>query len=143
MDAPVTNIAHAIQLAVAPVFLLAGIGGLLGVLTNRIGRIIDRSRKLQEQLPSSAEPRRAELRDELSLLARRARLINRAIALCTASALLVCVVIAVLFLGSFVALGMSAPIALLFIGAMLCLISALLLLMREILLSTARLRISS
>ncbi|MBK9132025.1 MAG: DUF2721 domain-containing protein [Gammaproteobacteria bacterium] len=143
MDAPVTNIAHAIQLAVAPVFLLAGIGGLLGVLTNRIGRIIDRSRKLQEQLPASAEPRRAELRDELGLLARRARLINRAIALCTASALLVCVVIAVLFLGSFVALSMSAPIALLFIGAMLCLISALLLLMREILLSTARLRISS
>lgn len=143
MDAPVTNIAHAIQLAVAPVFLLAGIGGLLGVLTNRIGRIIDRSRKLQEQLPASAEPRRAELRDELGLLARRARLINRAIALCTASALLVCVVIAVLFLGSFVALSMSAPIALLFIGAMLCLISALLLLMREILLSTARLRIST
>lgn len=143
MDAPVTNIAHAIQLAVAPVFLLAGIGGLLGVLTSRIGRIIDRSRKLQEQLPASAEPHRAELRDELGLLARRARLINRAIALCTASALLVCVVIAVLFLGSFIALGMSAPIALLFIGAMLCLISALLLLMREILLSTARLRISS
>ncbi len=143
MDAPVTNIAHAIQLAVAPVFLLAGIGGLLGVLTNRIGRIIDRSRRLQEQLPASAEARRAELRDELGLLARRARLINRAIALCTASALLVCVVIAVLFLGSFVALSMSAPIALLFIGAMLCLISALLLLMREILLSTARLRISS
>lgn len=143
MDAPVTNIAHAIQLAVAPVFLLAGIGGLLGVLTNRIGRIIDRGRKLQDQLPASAEPQRAELRDELALLARRARLINRAIALCTASALLVCVVIAVLFLGSFVALSMSAPIALLFIGAMLCLISALLLLMREILLSTARLRIST
>lgn len=143
MDAPVTDIAHAIQLAVAPVFLLAGIGGLLGVLTNRIGRIIDRSRKLQEQLPASAEPQRAELGDELGLLARRARLINRAIALCTASALLVCVVIAVLFLGSFVAHSMSAPIALLFIGAMLCLISALLLLMREILLSTARLRIST
>lgn len=143
MDAPVTGIAHSIQLAVAPVFLLAGIGGLLGVLTNRIGRIIDRSRKLQDQLPSSAEAQHAELRDELGLLARRARLINGAIALCTASALLVCVVIAVLFLGSFVALSMSAPIALLFIGAMLCLISALLLLMREILLSTARLRIGA
>lgn len=143
MDAPVTGIAHSIQLAVAPVFLLAGIGGLLGVLTNRIGRIIDRSRKLQDQLPSSAEAQHAELRDELGLLARRARLINRAIALCTASALLVCVVIAVLFLGSFVSRSMAAPIALLFIGAMLCLISALLLLMREILLSTARLRIGA
>ncbi|MCC6301201.1 MAG: DUF2721 domain-containing protein [Gammaproteobacteria bacterium] len=143
MDAPVTGIAHSIQLAVAPVFLLAGIGGLLGVLTNRIGRIIDRSRKLQDQLPSSAEAQHAELRDELGLLARRARLINGAIALCTASALLVCVVIAVLFLGSFVSRSMAAPIALLFIGAMLCLISALLLLMREILLSTARLRIGA
>ncbi len=143
MDAPVTGIAHSIQLAVAPVFLLAGIGGLLGVLTNRIGRIIDRSRKLQDQFPSSAEAQHAELRDELGLLARRARLINGAIALCTASALLVCVVIAVLFLGSFVSRSMAAPIALLFIGAMLCLISALLLLMREILLSTARLRIGA
>lgn len=143
MDAPISNIAHSIQLAVAPVFLLAGIGGLLGVLTNRIGRIIDRSRKLQDLLPASVDERVSELRDELKLLARRARLINGAIALCTASALLVCVVIAVLFLGSFVAYGMAAPISLLFIGAMLCLIAALLLLMREILLSTSRLRIEA
>lgn len=143
MDAPISNIAHSIQLAVAPVFLLAGIGGLLGVLTNRIGRIIDRSRRLQDLLPASVDERVSELRDELKLLARRARLINGAIALCTASALLVCVVIAVLFLGSFVAYGMAAPISLLFIGAMLCLIAALLLLMREILLSTSRLRIEA
>ncbi|MBK8164025.1 MAG: DUF2721 domain-containing protein [Gammaproteobacteria bacterium] len=141
MDAPISGIAHSIQLAVAPVFLLAGIGGLLGVLTNRIGRIIDRSRNLRDQIPSSTEARGAELRDELGLLARRARLVNSAIALCTASALLVCLVVAVLFLGSFITHSMATPIALLFIGAMLCLIAALLLLMREILLSTARLRI--
>ena len=141
MDAPISNIAHSIQLAVAPVFLLAGIGGLLGVLTNRIGRIIDRSRKLQDLLPDAGAPRQEELREELRLLSHRARLINGAMALCTASALLVCVVIAVLFLGSFVARSMAAPIALLFIGAMLCLIAALLLLMREVLLSTSRLRI--
>jgi hypothetical protein len=141
VDAPITNIAHSIQLAVAPVFLLAGIGGLLGVLTNRVGRIIDRSRRLQDQLLTAAEELCAELRDELRALARRARLINRAIALCTASALLVCVVVAVLFLGSLVALDMAAPISLLFIGAMLCLIAALLILMREILLSTSHLRI--
>lgn len=143
MDAPISNIAHSIQLAVAPVFLLAGIGGLLGVLTNRIGRIIDRSRKLQELLPASSPELQTGLREELRLLARRARLINRAIALSTGSALLVCVVIAVLFLGSFVTGSMGAPIALLFIGAMLCLIAALLLLMREILLSTSRLRIEA
>jgi len=113
MGAPISNIAHSIQRAVAPVFLLAGIGGLLGVLSNRIGHIIDRSRKLQELFPASAEDRRAELRDELNLLSLRARLINRAIALCTASALLVCVVVAVLFLGSFIARKMAALIALL------------------------------
>jgi hypothetical protein len=141
MDAPITNIAHSIQLAVAPVFLLAGIGGLLGVLTNRAGRIIDRSRRLHDQLPAAAEEQHAELRGELKALGRRARLINRAIALCTASALLVCVVVAVLFLGSLVALNMAAPISLLFIGAMLCLIAALLMLMREILLSTSHLSI--
>lgn len=143
MDAPVIGIAHSIQLAVAPVFLLAGIGGLLGVLTSRIGRIIDRSRKLREQTPADTGTQGAGPRDELGLLARRARLINGAIALCTASALLICVVIALLFLGSFISRSMAAPIALLFIAAMLCLISALLLLMREILLSTARLRISA
>jgi hypothetical protein len=141
MDAPIINIAHSIQLAVAPVFLLAGIGGLLGVLTNRVGRIIDRSRRLQDQLPTAAEEQRAELRGELKALGRRARLINRAIALCTASALLVCVVVAVLFLGSLVALNMAMPISLLFIGAMLCLIAALLTLMREIWLSTSHLSI--
>ena len=141
MDAPISDIAHSIQLAVAPVFLLAGIGGLLGVLTNRIGRIIDRSRKLQDLLAGAAAGREEDLRGELRLLSRRARMINGAMALCTASALLVCVVIAVLFLGSFAAENMAAPIALLFIGAMLCLIAALLLLMREVLLSTSRLRI--
>lgn len=143
MDDPISNIAHSIQLAVAPVFLLAGIGGLLGVLTNRIARIIDRSRKLQDLFPAAAEHKRTELHDELQLLSRRARLINRAIALCTASALLVCLVIAVLFLGSFIAHSMAAPISLLFIGAMLCLIAALLMLMREILLSTVHLRIGA
>jgi hypothetical protein len=140
-DAPVTTVAHAIQLAVAPVFLLTGVGAILGVLTNRLGRVIDRARVLHAQWQAAAEPQRLEIDDALMVLSRRARLINWAISLCTACALLVCAVIAVLFLGSFVAISMATPIGLLFVAAMLALIVALLTFLREIYLATANLRI--
>ncbi len=132
VEVPVTTIAHAIQLAVAPVFLLAGVGGILNVMTNRLARIIDRSRVLDGRLPTAVDDNRADLIDEMGILARRARLIHRAIGLCTACALFVCAVVAVVFLGSFISVSMAVAISLLFVIAMLCLIVALLLFLREI-----------
>jgi len=49
-DSGITAVAHAIQLSVAPVFLLSGIGAMLAVMTNRLSRIIDRARVLEAQL---------------------------------------------------------------------------------------------
>src|SRR5258705_5728013 len=68
-----TGIVHVIQLAVAPVFLLSGVGVTLTVLTNRLARIIDRARSLESSLPSTAEPAAASMREELRVLSRRAR----------------------------------------------------------------------
>ncbi len=142
-EAPLTSVAHAIQLAVAPVFLLTGVGAILGVLSNRLGRIIDRGRVLTEKLDLVEQTLRPAMQEEITLLSRRARLISFAIGLCTTCALLVCTLIAVLFAGSFVAINMRAPISLLFVAAMLALILALVNFLREVYLATANLRVSS
>ncbi len=134
-------VAHAVQLAVAPVFLLTGIGAILGVMTNRLGRVIDRARVLEERLEGAAPESVATLRADLAVLSRRAKLNGRAITLCTMTALLVCTMIAVLFLSAFLQFDATIPVALLFIAAMLCFFLGLLWFLREIYLATKNLRI--
>lgn len=127
-----SDVATVINLAVAPVFLLAGIAGTLNVLSMRMSRIIDRGRVLNEKHCDANTLEAAVVDNEQRLLARRARLINRAMALCTMSSLLVCLVIAVLFLDAVLMLRQERVIAGLFIAALLALISALLLFLREV-----------
>ncbi|MGB3627761.1 MAG: DUF2721 domain-containing protein [Henriciella sp.] len=119
------DIAHSIELAVAPVFLIAGIGALLTVLTNRLGRVVDRSRALEIELSAEgameAHPR---WRAELWLLDRRISWINRAIVLSTAALLFVCLVIMTLFTGQLFNVEVSFFVAMLFILAMAALIAA-------------------
>jgi hypothetical protein len=134
-------VAHAIQLAVAPVFLRSGIGAILMVMTNRLGRIIDRARVLEERLDNASTELHPALRTDLTTLSRRAKLISCAITLCTATALLVCTVIAVLFLTAFLRFDLSIPVALLFIAAMLAFFLGLLWFLREIYVATMNLRI--
>ncbi len=135
-----SDIATVIQLAVAPVFLLTGIAGTLNVLSIRMSRIIDRGRVLNDRHCAGGTPEFAEVDNEQRLLARRSRLINRAIALCTLSSLLVCMVIVMLFLDAMFPLRQEKFIASLFIGALLSLISALLLFLREVGLSLSAFR---
>jgi hypothetical protein len=137
-----TDVAHVIQLAVAPVFLLLGIGTMLMVLTNRLSRVIDRGRVLEGRQPQHPEEADA-IHAQLDTLRRRAHLVNRAITLCTVTALLLCVVIAVLFLSAFYGFDATTPVALLFIAAMLTLIGALVAFLREIFVATASLRIGA
>jgi len=139
----VTEIGHVIQLAVAPVFLLSGVGAMLGVLTNRLARIIDRGRQLEVGLPRASEVSASAMRSELAVLSRRARLINRAISLCTVCALLICGVIVSLFLGPFLQLDLGALVAWVFIAAMIALCSALVSFLREIFVATRHLRIGA
>ncbi len=134
-------VAHVIQLAVAPVFLLTAIGTLLSVMTNRLSRIIDRARLVEGKLESAHPDMLTVHHTHLSTLSQRAKLINRAIALSTATALLVCAVIAILFLGDFFQFNITLPVALLFITAMLLLVLALVSFLREIFVATANLRI--
>ena len=140
-SAGITGVAHAIQLAVAPVFLLSGIGAMLAVLTNRLSRIIDRGRTLETQLAASPPDVAAHIRAELATLSHRAQLISRAITLCTVTAMLVCTVIATLFLAAFASFDASVPVALFFVAAMVAFFAGLLFFLREIFVATANLRI--
>lgn len=130
--ADLTAVAHVIQEAVAPVFLLTGIGAILAVLSGRLSRVIDRFRAL-EQL--HGHERAGHLR-EIATLQARSRWIHWAIMLCTLCALFICVVIVVLFIGSELGEELSATIAVLFIAAMVALIMGLLCFLREIALAT-------
>jgi hypothetical protein len=140
-ESQVVAIGHIIQLAVAPVFLLTGVSGLLGVLTNRLARIIDRARVLEDRLSQAPEPDDAATHAELRHLSQRARLINSAISLCTVCALLICAVIVALFVGGFLATDASVVIGVVFTGAMLALFAGLVSFLREIYVATRSLRI--
>jgi hypothetical protein len=139
MDAGMSDIAHAIQLALAPVFLLTGIAGILNVMAQRLSRIVDRGRRLEETL---VEPVDEALCAELRVLERRRYYASWAIHFCTVAALLVCVVIAVLFAGALLGFQMPLVAGVLFTGATLLLIAGLSLFLREVHLATRRLRLS-
>lgn len=128
----ITDVAHSIQLAVAPVFLLTGVGTMLGVLTNRLARIIDRARTLERTLPELPAPAVAEAHAELKVLSRRARLIHRAITLSTSCALLICLVIVSLFAGVALGQDLSRLIVLLFTAALAAFVGGLLSFLLEI-----------
>ena len=134
------EIGHIIQLAIAPVFLLTGVGTNMLVLTNRLARIIDRTRvleeRLEESMPSLMAKRRSAAFDELDILFRRARKINRAIFLSTFCALLICLVVAVLFVADALDLRLVTPIAGLFVLALVSLTGSFIYLLSEVLLAT-------
>lgn len=136
----ITDIAHSIQLAVAPVFLLSAVAGTLAVLTNRLARIIDRARTLEGSLPTAMGPAAAALHDELRVLSRRARLINRAITLSTSCALLICLVIVALFAGVGLGRDLSRLIVVLFVAGLAAFIGAFVAFLFEIRAATAGLR---
>jgi hypothetical protein len=139
----ISPIAHVIQLAVAPVFLLSGIGAILAVMTSRLGRIIDRARALEDRLENADPERAVTIEADLATLTHRARLIGPAITLCTATALLVCTVIAVLFLSAVLRFDATVPVALLFVAAMFAFFVGLLWFLREIFVATSNLSIAS
>lgn len=134
-------IAHVIQLALAPVFLLSGVGIFLTVLTNRLARIVDRARKVEAIASTAAAVNLPQHKEDLRILARRAQLINRAVTLSTISALLVALVVATLFLSAVLEVPLSGAIATMFILAMLSLIVGLVMFLREVFLAIKALRI--
>lgn len=113
-----SDIAHIIQLAIAPVFTLAGIGALLNVMANRLARVVDRWRALEAGLAADDEIASRLHVSELGVLDRRMMHINRAIALSTLAALLICVVIILLFTGQLLPLPVAQAVSVLFVASM-------------------------
>ncbi len=136
-----SDITHVIQLAVAPVFLLLSIGNILGVLTTRLGRVVDRVRVLADRLEKAPEEKHAAITQEARLLLRRRGIINWAFMGCTVAALLVCLLIAVAFVGYLLEVHLDEFMAALFIVAMLSFVAGLLLFLREVLVAASSVHI--
>lgn len=128
----VTTIAQTIQLSVSPVFLLAGLGAMLNVIAGRLGRVVDRARALEALHPRSTGPEHDRHVWELRLLDRRMAVINAALFLCVASAILICCVVALLFVAELINLHIGSVLAVMFIVAMLLLIAGLVMFMIEV-----------
>ena len=134
-------IQHAIQLAIAPVFLLAGIAALLNIMTGRLARIVDRARILEQRSPASSEKAAAAARVEAANLERRHRLASWGITFCTGAALLLCVVVVTLFFEEFFLTDLKWLAGAQFVAVMTALIGGLSCFMREVHVETDTLRI--
>lgn len=137
----VTDIAHTIQLAVAPVFLLAGIGGILNVLAGRLQRVVDRSRFLATLHGESTGAEHARHVWELRLIDRRIKVVSASIALSVASAIAVCLLVALLFVASLAQLRAGVPVAILFVLAMMMLTAGLIAFAYEVRLAIINVRV--
>jgi hypothetical protein len=115
----VSQVAQTIQLALAPVFLLAGIGAFLNVCVGRLARIIDRARRLEDKILSSRGKEHDRMVGVIRVLDRRMSVVNMAIFLSVASACAVCLVVILLFAGNLFGAHLGTPIAILFSLAML------------------------
>jgi len=137
--APINAISEAIQLSLAPVFLLTGIGAILSVLANRFGRVVDRLRRVESRMARvKSEENRNRLMSETNALWSRIKVINWAMRLSVSSALLICVVVMSLFIGDFGGIEMGKVLTFFFITALLLLILALLLFLIEVSISTGK-----
>ena len=118
-DLSVNTVAEIVRLALAPVFLLSGIGAFLNVLASRQSRIVDRSRVIEPLLLSSRGEQHDRWVSDLKVLDRRMHLISWATGLAVVSAVLTCLVVVLLFAASLIRTHLGTEIAWLFIASML------------------------
>lgn len=135
----IESIAQAIQLSVAPVFLLAGVGATLNVLVGRLVRIVDRARVTETQFRDANDSVTGELHERLAVLAKRARLISRAIAFSVLCAVMVPLVVVSLFISALFKVNLAVPIAVAFIFGLISLAIGLVYFLREVFVATAAL----
>jgi len=140
-DTSVRAVAQVIQLTVAPVFLLGGIGAFLNVCASRVSRIVDRSRAIEPLLLQSNGSDHCRCLAELKTLDRRLNLVNSAIFMTVLSALLICVVVDLLFAATLFEPNFGRAIAWLFIGSMIAIGIGFAIFLLETRLATRSLRI--
>ncbi|MDX2210957.1 MAG: DUF2721 domain-containing protein [Sphingopyxis sp.] len=119
------------QAALAPAFLLTAVAGLLNVMTARLARAVDRARELQRSYRDADDRERRWLGAEFDLIIRRKKLIRLAMLLCVGGAVLICLLIALLFIMGLSRLSLAWLIKSLFAGAMGLIAAALMMLLRE------------
>ena len=136
----INDIAHVIQLAVAPVFLLSGVGVMLTVFTNRLGRIIDRARGLEERLEAGTAANVDAAYWELGRLRVRGRFVNAAVGLLVICAMLIGATVVTLFLGETLAPTSERLVPFSFLGGIVCFVLALIFFLVETLLASHTLR---
>lgn len=127
-----STVAATIQVSIAPVFLLAGLAGILNVLVGRMARVVDRARQIEKLHPLSTGKEHDRHVWELRLIQRRLTVINGSIALCVASAVAICLVVALMFIASLIHVEMGGAVAVAFIVSMLLLTAGLAAFMVEI-----------
>lgn len=127
-----SGLAHTIQLSLAPAFLLSGMGIILNMLTGRLTRIVDRARVIEKEFTPRDDPRHGDQVSELRLLDRRMRIVNNAIFLATASAVVLCMVVAAMFLAELAGFGFARTLALMFTVSLLLLIASLVMFLVEV-----------
>ena len=139
----VDTVGEIVRNAVAPVFLLSGIGAFLNVCASRLSRIVDRSRQVEPQLLDSRGADHDRWVRELHVLDRRMSLVSWATFLSVLSALLTCLVVVVLFAATLTNRHYGTAVALLFIGAMLSIGSGFAIFLIETLVASRAVRVRS
>ncbi len=119
------DIAHTIQLSLAPSFLLTAISAILTLLTSRLSRAVDRARWIEENYAPKGHPKHDAQVEQLRLIERRMAYANTALVLCTISAVLICVVIGGIFTAALLGWSLGHLMSAAFIVAMLLLIIGL------------------
>ena len=132
-----------LQMSIGPVILISGVGLILLSMTNRYGRVIDRSRQLAEAVRVSHVDDYERLSSELSILMVRARLLRTAIALASFSVLFAAVLILSLFVFGLLKFEGAAVCAILFMCCIASLALALIWFLRDINLSLKALDIET
>lgn len=117
-DLSVSTVAEIVRVALAPVFLLSGIGAFLNVLASRLSRIVDRSRQIEPLLLPSRGAEHDRWIADLKILDRRMSLISWATGLSVMSAILTCLVVILLFAANLIRTHLGTEIAWLFMGSM-------------------------
>ena len=128
----VPELVPVLQVAIGPVILISGVGLLLLSMTNRLGRVIDRARMLDRELRPDSKEDPHRNREQLRILAFRARLLRRAIVLASISVLLAACLIISLFIATLLKLNAGSVILVLFMGCLGTLIGSMVEFIRDI-----------
>lgn len=136
---PVSNVENqvlsVIQIAITPVILISGIGALMLTLTNRLGRIVDRTRALAGQMRGAKADERAHLESQLAIMWRRAQLQRWAVTLAATSMLISCVLVLVIFVDALLGRKFGVELVIVFVASVVCVIAALGAFLRDIIVS--------